>query len=206
MEDEEEEAKKQLAKDVAENLNKNEKFALSKEQSSASNRKRRFFDITGDVVSSKGMKKEDSTSGESSSGKRKASDLSGYSIFNPFDVDSIANYINKPQMKQEYTFGIDKVVVQMVEDYDTMGNIYTSFEAFQSTLSHTVQDTLSSIPFDVMLEKFNLQNKDAHITHLEKCGLPYLDCHKIHKFFAKEFKALSEDIVLKPILIATPEL
>jgi hypothetical protein len=172
--------------------------------------------MDGTVVNSRGLKKEisgeevsDLTSNAGTSGSSKSSKNS---FFNPFDVDSIASFINRPSKKVDEEFAVKaealrtvRIVEQMVLEYEAMGDIKYAFDLFMSTLSVQVQETLTYIPFDLVLEKFDCNRKDAHITHLEKCGLPYLDSHKIHKFVSKEYTKFSSIKVFEPIVIRTPD-
>lgn len=215
MDEEEAEAAVQLDKAIKDGVNKAEKDVLQKEESAKSYRKRKFYDMDGTVVNSRGLKKDISAEVSdmtSTSATSSSSRMIKNSFFNPFDVDSIASFINKPSKKVEEEITLRtaslrsvKVVQAMILEHEMMGDIKYEFDAFLSTLSTHVQETLAYIPFDLILEKFDCSNKDSHITHLEKCGVPYLDSHKVHKFVSKIYTRFSTVEVLEPIVIHTPD-
>jgi hypothetical protein len=105
------------------------------------------------------------------------------------------------------TKALSKVLDRMETAYEDMEEINSDFETYLACLSLNVQELVRTIPFDLLLEKFDILNKEAHIAHLEKCGIAYLDALKINRFIRKQYNLFADEtLITKTIFIRTVDI
>lgn len=204
LEEEEIKSKAAVKDDLKKELDDTANQVVRAEKATHS-RRRRFFNLSGEVVDSKGNKKikiedtppvtassissvgqTDDSKGSSNKSDKGTSRAAPGSRFNPLDVDSLLGFIQNPNKekiereekeKQEEAWR-EKILDTLAKEYQPGSPSYCQFQnLYRSDCSEESKNILNKLPFPLLLHKYKRNQSDEHIVHLTRLGVSYVDAH-----------------------------
>lgn len=225
LQEEEEREEKASNKELRKDLDETQNHMMRQSMSGASIRNRNFYNLEGQIVDSKGKKKmkmesitptsageTDGSRGASfSSTSSSSSRYASGSRFNPFDVDSLVDFVNNRHVdKKDAAADVEqkklkeweeKILKEQRLDAEQDGLMSRTIARFASELTDESSKRLfSTMPFQILQKKFTMigdsDKQDEYITHLTRLGISYADAYRFLLVMQETFSEIESNYKL----------